>query len=367
MRTSAGFLALFAQRLWPWGAIAAVVLSLLASHATPAVYASGGHAHFSIEPTFAPPFNVRPRAYFIYNTVPGAHIVDHLHIVNDGSARGTLHLYTADATTAPTSGTTFLPESTHQSDVGSWISLNSQQVTLDPGHSRELAFSLTVPSRVLPGQHGGGILGVQMLPAYRFSTAQNNSIVIKMQSALALGVLVNLPGAHVESLATRGISYDTASEYQRLLIGLKNIGTQLLYPVGSLQVFDGQKQRLQNLKIHMGTFLPRTSINYPIDIQHMPLLPGRSYTVKLMLRYGHNHRLIYDSTLLVPVPDKGPLENFLQRLGSPVANPVGGFLGQITPLECAIVLGIFFLILSSLFFWSQPISRIFREIWRKLT
>lgn len=367
MRTSAGFLALLTQRLWPWGAIAAVVLSLLACHAAPAVYASGGHAHFSIEPTFAPPFNVRPRAYFIYNTMPGTHIVDHLHIVNDGSARGTLHLYTADATTAPTGGTTFLPESAPRSDVGSWITLSSHQITLDPGHSHELAFSLAVPSRVLPGQHGGGILGVQMLPIYRFSTAQNNSIVIKVQSALGLGVLVNLPGTRVESLATRGISYDTASEYQRLLIGLNNAGTQLLYPAGSLQVFDGQQQRLQNLKIQMGTFLPRTSINYPIDIQHTPLLPGRSYTVKLTLRYGHNHRLIYDSTLLVPVPDKGPLETFLQRLGSPVANPASGFLSQITPLDCAIALGVFFLILSSLFFWSQPISRIFKEIWRKLT
>jgi hypothetical protein len=367
MRTSAGFLALFARRLWPWGGIAVIVLTLLACHAAPTVYASGGHAHFSIEPTFAPPFNVRPRAYFIYNTVPGAHLVDHLHIVNDGSARGTLHLYTADATTAPTGGTTFLPESAARSDVGSWITLSSQQLTLDPGQSRELAFTLTVPTRVLPGQHGGGIMGVQMLPAYRFSTTQRNSIVIKVQSTLALGVLVNLPGAKLEKLATRGISYDTASEYQRLLIGLSNTGTQLLYPAGNLQVFNGQQRRLQNLKIQMGTFLPRTSITYPIDIQHAPLLPGRSYTVKLTLRYGHNHRLIYDSTLLVPVPDKGPLENFLQRLGSPVANPAGSFFSQITPLDCAIALGVLFLILSSLFFWSQPISRILRQIWRKFT
>lgn len=346
--------------------IAAAALALLACLATSSVHASGGTAHFSIEPTFAPPYNVRPRPYFIYNSAPGTRLVDHLHIVNDGSARGTLHLYTADATTAPTSGTTFLPENAPRHDVGSWITLSSQQITLDAGGSREVAFTLTVPAGVAPGQHGGGILGEQMLPDYTISSTHTNSIVIKVQSALALGVLVNLPGAREEKLATSGISYDTASEYQRLLLALNNPGTQLLYPAGSLQVLDNQQQMLQNLKIQMNTFLPRTSIAYPIQIQHTPLLPGHSYTVRLALKYGHGHRLMYNTTLLIPIPDKGPLEKFFQHLGSPVANPGDNFFSQITPLDCAITLGILFLILSSLFFWSQPLSRTVRRLWRRL-
>jgi hypothetical protein len=367
MRISADFLSLCPGRLLRSSlGLVLAVLALLACHAVSNVYASGGHAHFSIEPTFAPPYNVRPRPYFIYNSVPGARLVDHLHIVNDGSARGTLHLYAADATTAPTSGTTFLPENAPRSDVGSWITLSNQQITLNPGQSREVPFTLTVPGKVLPGQHGGGILGVQMLPPQTIATTTANSIVIKVQSTLALGVLVNLPGAKAEKLATRGIIYDAGSEYQRLLLALENTGTQLLYPAGSLQVFDGQHNRLQNLKIQMSTLLPRTSIDYPVDIQHTPLLPGHSYTVKLALKYGHSHHLTYDATLLVPIPDKGPLEKFFQHLASPVANPTGNFFSQITPLDCAITLGIVFLILSSLFFWSQPLSRIFRQMWKRL-
>ncbi|HEY1354059.1 MAG TPA: DUF916 domain-containing protein [Ktedonobacteraceae bacterium] len=367
MRISADFLSRFPGRLLRLSCgLVLAVLVLLACHTASNVSASGGNAHFSIEPTFAPPYNVRPRPYFIYNSVPGARLVDHLHIVNDGSARGTLHLYAADATTAPTSGTTFLSENASSHDVGSWITLSKQQITLNPGQSREVPFTLTVPGKVLPGQHGGGILGVQLLPPQTVATTTANSFVIKVQSTLALGVLVNLPGARAEKLTTRSITYDTASEYQRLLLALENNGTQLLYPAGTLQVFDGQHNLLQNLKIHMSTFLPRTSINYPVDIQQTPLLPGHSYTVKLALKYGHNHHLAYDSTLLVPIPDKGPLEKFFQHLGSPVANPVGNFFSQITPLDCAITLGIVFLILSSLFFCSQPLSRIFRQLWRRL-
>lgn len=366
MRTSASSLLWLWKHLWLSPGIAAALLALLACQAVPGVYASGGNAHFSIEPTFAPPYNVRPRSYFIYNSVPGARIVDHLHIVNDGSARGILHLYAADATTAPTSGTTFLPESAPRHDVGSWISLSSQQITLNPGQSREVAFTLAVPARVLPGQHGGGIMGEQMLPAQTVASTKSNSFVIKMQSTLALGVLVNLPGTKAEKLTTGGISYDQASEYRRLLIALENSGTQLLYPAGSLQVFDGQQDLLQNLKIQMSTFLPRTAIAYPVNIQQTPLLPGHSYAIKLALKYGHNRHLTYDTTLLVPIPDKGPLEKFFQHPGSPIANPAGNFFSQITPLDCAITLGLLFLILSGLFFCSQPLSRVFKQMWMRL-
>jgi len=259
-----------------------VMIMLLGIQSASPSFASPGRARFSIVPSFLKPYNVNPRAYFTYNPLPGMRISDHIHVVNDGSARGCIHFYVSDAITAPTSGTSFLPEGAPRYDVGAWITLSQPEITLNPGQSQEVAFTLTIPNHVRPGQHGGLILAKEIeLPSYTANSAKPNSVLIKIQASLGIGVLVNLPGPIVEKLTTRGINYDNESRYQRLLITLTNAGTQLLHPSGYLHVLNDQGRLVQNLKLQLDTFVPQTTINYPANIQHKPLSPGKRYTAIL--------------------------------------------------------------------------------------
>jgi Bacterial protein of unknown function (DUF916) len=291
-----------------------VITSMLVIPSTPISHASPlGGPNFSIKPSFRKS-DRQPRGYFIYNSIPGAYIVDALDITNYGYTQGSIDLYTADGITAQTSGTAFPPENAPRHDVGAWITLSRKQITLDPGQSQEVTFTLTIPTHVRPGQHGGGIIGQEMDPSYLNPSTQSNSATIGIQTTLALGVLVNLPGPTVERLSTQGISYDTQSYYQRLIIVLKNTGTQLLYPSGNLQVFDEKGNLVQNLQLQLRTFLPQTAINYPINILNKPLSPGRRYTAKLLLRYGHGYSLNYKTTFLVPLSSQPPLAKIVQNL-----------------------------------------------------
>ncbi len=269
--------------------------------------------HFSIQPSFASPYDAHPRGYFVYNN-PDSKLNDSVYVTNDGSVRGTIHLYPTDASTSETSGTTLLDESSPRRDVGSWITLSQSEVTLDPGESQEVPFTVKVPKKVRPGQHGGGIVANLMQDQHRKIVNPKDTINIRIRSLIGLGVLINLPGKTSEQLLANSVHYDETSDYQRLLIGLQNNGTQLLYPKGEVQIVDDQGKKVQQIPVNMRTFLPQTSIHYPVYVQDKGLEGGKTYTAKIHLTYGHNQHLDYVAKFYVPVPNHGSIINQLHNL-----------------------------------------------------
>ncbi|HLG64702.1 MAG TPA: DUF916 domain-containing protein [Ktedonosporobacter sp.] len=314
-----------------------MLLVTLAATRISVVQASGGIAHFSIQPTFQGIYRGSARANFVYNSHPGAKLYDAIHVTNTGTARGTVNLYPVDGTTLQTSGIGFLPRTAPRSDVGSWIALSRQQLTLNPGQSQEVPFTLTIPQHTRPGQHEGGIVAEDMTPPqFTASPQQGTTIHIGIQTLLILGALINLPGQQVEKLQATSIQYDTKSDYQRLLVGLGNTGTQIIHPSGSLQVLDNQGRQVQNIAIKMRGFLPQTSINYPVYIQHTALPLGKNYTAKLHLQYENNNVLDFVTAFSVPLPPvKATLASTVQDLVKAPLPTLADFFGQLTPWHYA--------------------------------
>ena len=261
----------------------------------------------SIEPSASSPFGAFLRGYYVYDSLPATQQFDHVHVYNNGKVPSTLHLSAVDATTGQTSGTVFRSSNDPQHDVGSWITLSRQEITLTPGQGADILFTLTIPAHVRPGQHGGGIVAEY---AYQEPRVVNgNAVMVNIKSILALGVLVNLPGSTLERLNATAVQYDEKSHYQRLLVGLENVGTQLLHPSGNLLITDDQGHLLQNIPMKLNTFLPQTAIDYPVYIRHTALIPGKIYTVKLTMVYEGQHTLHYTTTIALPSTHKIPLIN----------------------------------------------------------
>ena len=263
--------------------------------------------HLSIEPSASSPYGAFLRGYYVYNSLPATRQLDHVHIYNSGAVASTLHLYAVDATTGQSSGTVFRSHSDPQHDVGSWITFSRQEITLSPGQSADVLFTLTIPSHVRAGQHGGGIVAEYVYQEPQ--SVHSNMVIVNIKSILALGVLVNLPGPIIEKLNATTIQYDEKSHYQRVLLGLENVGTQLLHPAGNLQIADNQGHLLQDIPMKLNTFLPQTAINYPVYMRHAALVPGKTYTVNLTMAYEGQHTLHYTNTIAIPLAYKLPLIN----------------------------------------------------------
>jgi hypothetical protein len=319
------------------------------------VYAAGGRAHFDIKPTFSPSaHNTVPRANFIYNSRSGNLIRDSLHVTNNGTVRGTVNIYPEDAITSQMSGETFPTHNDPRHDVGAWITLSSQQVTLNPGQSRDVSFSLTIPAHVRPGQHAGGFVAEE--PDRQESSSKGAiQTVVQIHTREVIGVLINLPGTTVEKLDATGFTYDVISGYQSILVKLTNTGTQFLHPSGSLKVTNTAGQQLQNVPMKLNAILPQTAINYPVYMHHKALDPG-TYTVTLNLGYEGNHKLNYTASFVVPRPQ---LQNnsAIPRVISDLVTPNANFFSALTPWHYVVGLCLLFVLLSALFFWSQKLYK----------
>ncbi len=271
-------------------------VSLVGTLASSTAHADSGHANFALQPVLYDPSNPLTESYFIFDNKPGTVITSRVRVTNSGTAKGSASLYPVDATTGQTSGAVYLNQNDPRKDVGSWLKLGVQQVTLNPGQSQVVSFQVTIPATVRPGQHLGGIVAENLTQSS--SPQSNSAIQIKVKNLTIVAVQVNLPGAPVEQLAGTGVQAGGDHSYQQLLLGLSNTGTVMLKPSGTLQVANAQGQVLKTISLKLDTFLPRTAINYPVAITGQALGAG-DYQAVLTLTYGNGQVLHYTTKFTV--------------------------------------------------------------------
>ncbi|HET6985610.1 MAG TPA: DUF916 domain-containing protein [Kribbella sp.] len=98
------------------------------------------------------------RPNYSYTVNPGGQIEDGLVVANSGKAPLSLAVYAADGFTTDAGKLDLLTQDAKSSGVGSWVRAAQGQVTVQPGQSAQVPFTLTVPADAAPGDHMGGIV-----------------------------------------------------------------------------------------------------------------------------------------------------------------------------------------------------------------
>jgi hypothetical protein len=233
-------------------------------------------------------------SYFVINTQLAETISAGVRVMNTGTEAGTVRIYPVDATTGQTSGTVFLLRNDSRQGVGSWVTLSESEVTLQPGESREIPFSIKVPAETRGGQHVGAIV-VEDTEIQGIGNGGQGAAQVKVQKRLALGLQMNLPGDPVERLTASQVRPGGDDGYQTLLVRIANEGTVMLRPSGSLTVVNAQGESVQQLPMKLDTVLPATSIDFPVFIEGQALGPGE-YRANLQLNYGSDKQLLFSDT-----------------------------------------------------------------------
>ncbi|WP_328668262.1 DUF916 domain-containing protein [Streptomyces sp. NBC_00322] len=115
-----------------------------------------GRTTFGVQPSAAKKPDARP--HFSYGVTPGAVVKDHIAVHNYGKKPLTLRVYAGDAFTTADGGFDLFAANHRSTDVGSWVKLGKNVLSV-PGRSHVIVpFTLTVPQKVTPGDHTGGIV-----------------------------------------------------------------------------------------------------------------------------------------------------------------------------------------------------------------
>lgn len=248
---------------------------------SPAAAAPQGPS-FAIEPGNHAPF-------FIFRSGPGAVVRSRVTLVNTGSRAGGAQLYAVDATTGQTSGAVYLARSSPRHDVGAWIALSNQRVTLAPGQMASVSFLIRVPANATAGQHLGGLVAEPSQPRTTKVTGRGKrSFRVEVKEISIVAVEVNLPGAQRQQLTIGGVAASGRPGYQTLLIGLTNAGNTLVKGSGTITVDDSSGKGVLSKSFTLDTFVPHTQIQYPVYVTGRRL-PAGGYRCKVAIRYGNGH------------------------------------------------------------------------------
>ncbi|HVV59037.1 MAG TPA: DUF916 domain-containing protein [Gaiellaceae bacterium] len=221
--------------------------------------------------------------YFVFTTAAGTSRTGTVVVSNSGAARGTVRLYTADATTGATTGTTYLTDEQPE-DAGAWIVLGKTSLTLAPGKSASVPFTVKVPAGTPTGQHLGGIVAEATNRPAGTGGEGKTGVRIEIRNQAIMAVQVNVPGTPVHRLTIGRVTTGGANGFQQVIVRVSNEGNVLERPAGSVAIYGKGGQLAPTLKFTMDTFLPETSIDYPIELKKA--LPAGRYSAAVTLRYA---------------------------------------------------------------------------------
>jgi hypothetical protein len=173
--------------------LAAVVLAISASaHAE-------SNAKWGIGPESR---NGASRAFFQYTATPGHLIQDAFTLANLGDDPLTFELYAADALNTPAGGAFALRTRVQpRHEVGLWILLPTNSVTVPPHKSARVPFALSVPFNATPGDHAGGIVAQHQSDA----PAPSSGTTVRVRRGSGVRVYVRVPGPLHAGVAVRDI------------------------------------------------------------------------------------------------------------------------------------------------------------------
>jgi hypothetical protein len=120
------------------------------------------------------------RTRFSYQIGPGQGIEDYYMVKNTGTTAQVLKVFGTDAFNADDGGYALLDTAEAPTDAGGWITFEGNvrqlEIPLEPGQSKIVSFTVTVPDNAGPGDHPAGIVisvatgSGQVLVDKRFAT-----------------------------------------------------------------------------------------------------------------------------------------------------------------------------------------------------
>lgn len=251
------------------GVAAAALLALAASAAPEAAWAAPGLAAPGVAPIGA-----GPDGYFQYSLAPGASTTGSFDVTNNGAVPTTYALYAAGATTAPTSGVAYGGQGEGSATwVESWVRMSATRLPLAPGTKEAVTFTVDVPPDARPGQHVSAVVAQSPTAAGAAKpSATGASVALTTSSRVVVAVVVDVPGTTSAAVEVGRPSVRLEQpQHQLISIPMADTGDLLVQPLltGDLRSCGTRSKVLVHFHRRLGTFVPRTAIDYPWNLRRV--------------------------------------------------------------------------------------------------
>jgi hypothetical protein len=228
-------------RRWRCVVLSALTLALgLLPIASAGAIGSGGQAGFGVSPSQLP--NGQARSYFTESVGPGHSGTDTAMIANRGSKSVILAISASTGTTAANSGSSYYDSFKPCLSAGCWVSGLPTTLTLSPGETSAVPFTVTVPAGTPTGQYLAGITAkpaVAPAPVIVGSNGRSTAQAVIVDE-VTVGVAVNVgdPSQFVSSLRIDTVTSGAVATLPRLFVHMHNGGQTFLKSHGAATCTD---------------------------------------------------------------------------------------------------------------------------------
>lgn len=189
-------------------AVAMVVMSPVS------VFAAG----IGSRPANPNPNNPRTQSIFIYDLNRGATKSDQLMISNGLNEKADIEVYAVDGTVTATGDMTCKQRSEDKKNAGNWVKLAKNEISLSPGESMPVDFTVNVPDKADVGEHNACLV----IQRKTDPTAAKQG-GIQLQTRQAVRMAITIPGNIHRDVTIDKFAVDNHSK-QLYNIAIKNSG-----------------------------------------------------------------------------------------------------------------------------------------------
>jgi hypothetical protein len=214
---------------------------------------------FTVRPANPNPTDPSSQAYFTLPIGARQTSTDQIAISNPTSAPITVLISGVDGLTSQTSGAVYANRQDKVKKAGLWIAVSTNKATLAPNSTRDVSFTVKVPSNASVGDHLAGI-------AVENSNPRTTGKGFRIREVLrtVIGVLVKVPGTAAFHPSVTGIALQNlpGPRVGAVVVHLSDNGKALGKPQLTVSM-SGPKHYAKTQTRKLDTLLPGDLIAYP--------------------------------------------------------------------------------------------------------
>lgn len=166
------------------------------------------------------PKNPRTQSIFIYTLDRGGSKNDQIRVDNGLSERVDLEIYAVDGVVTATGDLTCRQKVEARKDAGNWVKLAKNDVTLDPGESTKVDFTVNVPGKADVGEHNACLVVQRKTDP----NAAKQTGGIQLQTRQAIRMAITIPGDIHRDISIDKFTATSTNGQQSYDIAIKNSG-----------------------------------------------------------------------------------------------------------------------------------------------
>jgi len=200
--------------------------------------------------------NPLTESWFIYDLDRGESKQDALILKNNSEEEISVRLYTVDSTTNNVGEFSLESETDSRDEIGQWIKLSAESLTLAPKEERQIDFTITIPQNARSGEISGGIIVQKELTEEQ----KNATSGFVISTRLGIRIYETVPGEVIQKVLFENASleYDEEEKNYILSVLLKNESNISVEPQVKAQVKDAFFD-IQNQTVEQKITIPRDS------------------------------------------------------------------------------------------------------------